>query len=208
MTQALKKTGISPEEYLDMERSARVRSEYFHGEVFAMTGASFRHNVIAGNIFGHLREALRSSDCFVFMADMKVQAAPGLHYTYPDVSAVCGEIEFPGGRDDVIANPSLIVEVLSKSTRDYDRGTKFAGYRGISALRDFLAVDQFSAHVEHYSRTEAGWSLRDIEGMDAEIALTGLDIRLPLATIYERVAFPDPAPEESAEEAERFPRRE
>lgn len=208
MTQALKKTGISPEDYLDMERSARVRSEYFHGEIFAMTGASFRHNQIAMNISAHLHFSLKSSDCFIFMADMKVQAAPGLHYTYPDVSAVCGEIDFPGGRDDVIANPSLIVEVLSKSTRDYDRGTKFAGYRSISALRDFLAVDQFSAHVEHFSRTEAGWNLRDAEGLDAEIVLTGLDLRLPLATIYERVTFPEPAPEESAEEAERFRRRE
>lgn len=208
MTEALKKKGVSPEEYLEMERSARVRSEYYHGELFAMTGASFRHNVIAGNIFGNLRASLRSSDCFVFMSDMKVQAAPGLHYAYPDVAVVCGDIDFPGGRDDVIANPAVIVEVLSKSTRDYDRGSKFTGYRSISALRDFLAVDQFSAHVEHYSRAEDGWRLRDHKGLDGDLLLTGLDLRLPLAVIYERVVFPEPAVEELAEEAERMQRRE
>jgi Uma2 family endonuclease len=208
MTQAVKKTGIPPEVYLDMERNAEFRSEYYHGEVFAMTGASFRHNVIAGNIFGALRDSLRSSNCFVFMADMKVQAEPGLRYNYPDVMAVCGEIDFPGGRDDVIANPILIVEVLSKSTRDYDRAGKFTGYRNIAALRDFLAVDQYSAHVEHYSRMEDGWRLRDCKGMESDVILTGLELRLPLSLIYERVDFPEPTPEELAEEAELMRRRD
>lgn len=208
MTQALKKTGIPPEVYLDMERNAEFRSEYYHGEVFAMTGASFRHNQIAMNISTHLHHSLKNSGCFVFMSDMKVQAEPGLRYTYPDVMAVCGEIDFPGGRDDVIANPILIVEVLSKSTRDYDRAGKFTGYRNIAALRDFLAVDQYSAHVEHYSRMEDGWRLRDCKGLESDVILTGLELRLPLSLIYERVDFPEPTPEELAEEAELMRRRD
>ncbi|MFW6239643.1 MAG: Uma2 family endonuclease, partial [Thermodesulfobacteriota bacterium] len=105
----------------------------------------------------------------------------------------------PGGRDDVIANPILIVEVLSKSTRDYDRAGKFTGYRNIAALRDFLAVDQYSAHVEHYSRMDDGWRLRDCKGMESDVILTGLELRLPLSLIYERVDFPDHPPEEGSD---------
>ncbi len=181
------KNTFTTEEYFEIEEAADCKSEYYHGQLFAMTGASHAHNVIAVNIAAALHAALQDRDCFVYAGDMKVQADPKLHYTYPDVSVVCGDIQFVEDRDDVIANPVVIVEVLSKSTMNYDRGAKFRAYRKIPSLRDYIVVDQYTYFVEHYAKKEDLWVLRDVSRMDEGLFIDSLEIELTMEQIYLRV---------------------
>ena len=175
-------------DYFRMEETAERKSEFFDGEVFAMAGASIAHNLIAANVTAALHRALAAGPCRVFPGDMRVEVSPGHHYAYPDVSVVCGEIQRGAGRDDTIANPRLIVEILSASTRDYDRGSKFTAYRGIPALADYVLIDQYTIHVEHYGRTDdRKWWLTDHRRIDEVLELTSLAVRLPLSKIYHRV---------------------
>jgi len=179
---------ISPDEYFVMEESAEYKSEYYHGEVFSMTGASFNHNLIGGNIFSSIHTSLRGSTCFVFMSDMRVQVDQGKHYTYPDMSIACGEIDFADGRDDTIKNPVVIFEILSESTRDYDRGSKFKAYRKINALKDYILVDQYSFFIEYFHKNEEGkWVLDEYNNLNDVIKIKSIDIELSLDTIYDRL---------------------
>ena len=147
---------VRPEEYLRMEEAAEHKSEYYHGEIFAMSGASVSHNLIVMNVGASLHHSLRDSDCFVFPSDMKLELERAEHYAYPDLSVVCGKIEYAADRDDIISNPVVIVEVLSESTKDYDRGTKFRAYRRIPSLRDSVLIDQYDYGVEYFFKNEAG----------------------------------------------------
>ncbi|QTA86234.1 Uma2 family endonuclease [Desulfonema magnum] len=188
MAQAEEKELISPEEYFAVEEAAQYKSEYYHGEIFAMTGASFNHNLIAMNLATRLHSALRDSSCFVFASDMKIQADEARHYVYPDVSVVCGDIEFLGNRDDIITNPVVIIEVLSESTQSYDRGDKFKAYRKIRSLRDYILVDQYACHVEYFFKNKAGrWELDEFETLEDSFNIRSVDVDLPLETIYYRV---------------------
>ena len=181
------KNTFTPEEYFEMEETADCKSEYYHGQLFAMTGASHAHNVIAANITAALHGALQGRQCFVYAGDMKVQADPNLHYTYPDVSVVCGDVQFFEGRDDVIANPVVIVEVLSKSTMNYDRGGKFRAYRRVPSLRDSIVVDQYAYFVEHYRKKEDLWVLRDVSRMNESLFIESLKVSISMEQIYLRI---------------------
>ena len=153
MAAAQKKTNsvlISPEEYFKTEQYAEYKSEYYHGEIFAMAGTSVNHNLIAMNVVTSLNNLLRDSDCFVFSSDIKIQIEESKHYAYPDVSVVCGSIEYGANRNDIIKNPVIIIEVLSESTKDYDRGLKFQAYRKIKTLSEYILIDQYSYHVEYF----------------------------------------------------------
>ncbi|MCP4113218.1 MAG: Uma2 family endonuclease [Desulfobacteraceae bacterium] len=112
---------ITPEEYFQMEETAEYKNEYYHGEIFAMSSASVNHNLIVVNVIASLSNALKKSDCFIFPSALKVQVVKAEHYAYPDISVVCGDIGYGADRDDIITNPVVIVEVLSESTKDYDR---------------------------------------------------------------------------------------
>lgn len=181
---------ISPEEYFRKEVAAAHKSEYFHGELFAMAGATFNHNLIVANIITLLNGALDAPDCYVLPGDMKVEAAPGGHYIYPDISVVLGDVAFVGERRDVIANPLIIVEVLSPLTREYDRGIKFRACRKLPSIREFLLVEQDIRCVEHYWRDASGlWLLRDVDGANDAVRLQALDVELPLASIYRKVGW-------------------
>ena len=182
------KKPITADEYFAMEETAEYKHEYYHGEIFAMTGASFNHNLIAGNIFASCHESLHDSDCFVFMSDMRVQVDPAKHYAYPDMSIICGEIEFVDGRDDTLSNPIVIIEILSESTRDYDRGSKFKAYRKINSLKDYILVDQYSFYVEYFYKNEHGkWVLDEFDNLNDVIKIKSINLELSLNTIYDRV---------------------
>ncbi len=188
--QEIAKKFVSHEDYFDLEETAEYKSEYYHGEIFAMTGASVAHNLIAMNTGAALHVALRDSDCVVFPPDIKARVDEARHYTYPDVTVVCGDIDYAGNRDDVISNPLVIIEILSESTKDYDRGSKFMAYRKIESLKDYLLIDQYARHVEYYSRVERNkWVLEEFKNMDAAIQIKSIGVALSLRDIYHRIDF-------------------
>ena len=126
---------VSPQEYLVIEREATYKSEYFNGEMFAMAGASRRwHNLLVTNIVGEIRQQLKGRQCNIYANDMRVRIPSTGLYTYPDVIVVCGEEQFEDDELDTLLNPTLIIEVLSKSTAGYDKGEKFAHYRQLDSL--------------------------------------------------------------------------
>ncbi|HEX8213327.1 MAG TPA: Uma2 family endonuclease [Longimicrobium sp.] len=183
--------GVSPEEYLVRERAAEYKSEYWDGEIVAMSGAPEPHVVITGNIFAALHNRLRGTDCRPYMSDMRVQFDASRKTAYPDVSVVCGERRFKDHRNDVLLNPSLVVEVLSPSTERHDRGKKKDGYRLIPSLREYLFVVQKEPRVELYRREEdESWSCTVYQRMEDEVRLESLGCTLAMAEIYQDVLPP------------------
>lgn len=190
---SLPKTRFTPEQYLEMERKAEHKSEYWNGEIVAMAGGSKQHSLISVNISGELRARLKDKPCRTYSSDLRVRVAQ-TRYFYPDVSVVCGEPEFAGEEADMLINPMVLVEVLSPSTEDKDRGIKFIFYRQIPTLTDYVMVSQDEPRVEHYARQEDGrWLLTDLRGPDAVLRLPSIGCELPLSEVYARVAFPPAA---------------
>jgi Uma2 family endonuclease len=176
------------DDYLTLQKGAGIKLEYLDGEIWAMAGGTRAHERIAGNIFAFLHNMLRESGCEPFSGNMRVTTPSGL-WTYPDISIVCGEAEVIGHDDETtLTNPVALVEVLSDSTRDYDRGDKFELYRSIPALTHYLLIEQRAAVVEHRWRNETGgWSSETRSSLDQSVTLADLSIDLPLSRIYERV---------------------
>jgi Uma2 family endonuclease len=182
------KVHYTPEEYLALERQAEYKSEYFNGEIFAMTGASRKHNLAAGNVFASLHGQLRKRPCEIYPSDMRVKVSPTGLYTYPDVVIVCGEPIFDDKQKDTLLNPTVLVEVLSKSTASYDRGEKFEHYRKLDSLAEYLVVAQNKYHVEHYVRQpDNRWLLSETDDMQKTIHLSSIECDLALADIYDKV---------------------
>lgn len=178
---------LDPAIYLDLERRSEVRSEWLDGEVVAMTGGSREHNLIVGNLVGELRAQLKRRPCEVYPSDLRVRVPAGL-YTYPDVVVACGEPRFEDEHRDTLLNPTLLVEVLSRSTEAYDRGEKFERYRTLDSLAEYLLVSQTRPHVEQFLRQPDGrWLLAEATGLEATIDLPSIGCRLALAEVYERV---------------------
>lgn len=177
---------LSPEEYLALERGAEHKSEYVDGEAVAMAGASYTHNLIVANVVGALWGRLRGTPCSVVPSDLKVQATTRLYY--PDVTVICGEPRFHDDDQDVLLNPTLIVEVLSESTKNFDRGEKFMRYRMVESLRDYVLVAQDEIHVEHFRRQDELWILAETRDLQIHLDLGSIDCELPLAEIYDRVS--------------------
>lgn len=182
------KTILTPEEYLDAERKAEYKSEYFDGEAFAMTGASRRHNLISTNLVISLGQQLRDKPCEVYSSDMRVKAPAVRSYTYPDVVVVCGEPSFEDEQVDTLLNPTLIVEILSPSTASYDRIKKFGYYRTIESLSEYLLIAQDDYKVEQYvKQTDGRWLLTDIQSPEATIQLSSIECVLALKDVYNKV---------------------
>ncbi|PSR15771.1 hypothetical protein C8255_21365 [filamentous cyanobacterium CCP3] len=180
----------SPEEYLDLEVAAEIRHEYIDGEIVPMTGGTPNHNRIIRNLCTALTLGLQGQDLEVFVADQRLWIPQAKIYTYPDVMAIAGELTYQPGRRDTITNPTLIVEVLSASTRNYDRGDKFAAYRTIETFQEYALVDQYSAHVEHYVKTGSKqWMLQEYDGLDTSLNFASLGLELSLGDIYNKVQF-------------------
>jgi Uma2 family endonuclease len=182
------KTYITPEEYLTIERKAEYKSEYVNGEMFAMAGVSERHVLIVTNIVVELGGQLRRRPCTVYSTDLRLRVSPTGLYTYPDVVVVCGQARFADDQKDTLLNPTLIIEVLSDSTKDYDRGGKFQHYRTLASLTEYVLVSQETCHVERYVRQpENRWLLSETNEVKDTIHLSAIECDLVLAEVYDKV---------------------
>jgi len=191
MNQSQEKLKMTTEEYLKFERVSQIRHEYYNGEIFAMTGAKVNHNRIASNINRVLGNQLAGKSCDVFLSDMRVKVQRVDKYTYPDVVVVCDDLELEDEKFDTLLNPVLIIEILSDSTELYDRGEKFAHYRLIPSLQEYILVSQYHCKVEKFIRGDDGiWRIFDpYTDIDTKIKLESIDCRLLLSEIYHRVEF-------------------
>ncbi|QTA79483.1 Putative restriction endonuclease type II, DUF820 [Desulfonema limicola] len=178
---------ISSSEYFETEEQAEYKSEYYNGEIFAMTGASVNHNLICTNIIIALGTQLKEP-CLVFPSDIKVEIDPANHYVYPDISVVCGEIEYGAGRNDVITNPKVIFEILSRSTGNYDRGDKFVAYRSLVSLTDYILVNQYAVIIEHFTIKKPDlWELRVYRSFNDFMVIDSIDASIELKDIYKNI---------------------
>ena len=181
---------VSPEEYLALERKAEYKSEYLNGEIFAMTGASRKHNLITINIGGSLNQQLKRNPCEVYVGDMRVKVTANGLYTYPDVVVVCGEPKFEDDYVDTLLNPTFLVEVLSKSTERYDRIAKSSYYRSLDSLAEHLLVAQDEYLIEQYVKQVDGqWQLFDYRSLDSVVELQSIGCSLALRDVYDKVAI-------------------
>lgn len=184
------KTIVSPQEYLTHEREAEERSEYLDGEIFSLAGASPRHNLIVGNTLSALHQQLEDRPCQVYASDMRVKVSRTSHYAYPDIVVVCGEPEFEDQVLDTLLNPILIVEVLSASTEQYDRGRKFESYRQLDSLREYVLIAQSHTKIEQYTKQNEGqWIFREGSGLDTSMLLHSIECGLSLKKVYAKVVF-------------------
>jgi Uma2 family endonuclease len=179
----------SIEDYFSLEEGSTVRHEFFNGEIFAMAGGTVAHNQIAANVLGEIRSGLKGKPCRVLGSDMRLLTPGGL-LTYPDVMVICGPAELAHGREDVVTNPILLVEVLSEATRAYDLGEKFDLYKAIGSLRQYLAIEQRTIHVQSFCRTASTWELTTSDRIDARVPLPALDLHVALADVYDKVFEP------------------
>jgi len=177
----------TPEEYLALERKAECKSEYVNGRMFAMTGASRQHNQITFNITVALGIQLKGRPCVAYSSDMRVKVTQTGLYAYPDVVATCREPRFEDAFTDTLLNPAVIIEVLSESTEAYDRGEKFAHYRGLQSLLEYLLVAQDRICVEHYGRQGKRWILTEVSELGGTIHLDSIDCTLSIQEIYDKV---------------------
>ncbi len=174
---------FTPEEYFDWEETQEEKHDYVYGEVFAMSGSTEPHNIIAGNFFVALHRAFAGTDCTVYNEGMRVQVEKNGRYTYPDVSAVCGDRAFSTPRRTPLTNPSLIVEVLSDRTEGYDRGDKLAAYRGVPSIQEIVLVRQDRRAVEVYRREgEARWTAEDLS--EGPLALASVNAEVSFDELY------------------------
>jgi Uma2 family endonuclease len=172
-------TPMTAEEYLAFERASDEKHEYLDGETFAMSGAKMAHNLVTANVIALLHGALRLRPCLVFPSDMKVHIPSNGLYAYPDITVVCGKPQFQDEGEDVLLNPTVIVEVLSDSTESYDRGDKFGSYQTIPSLQDYVLISPKKERIEVFSRRPEGWLLRTygpgdcatLESIEAELAI-------------------------------------
>jgi Uma2 family endonuclease len=191
MTQAIRKI-YAPQEYLALEEKALYKSEYFRGEIFQMAGATGRHNQISANIVTILNNALFDKDCIVYPSDMRILVQANGLYTYADALVVCGEVAYIPNREDTLTNPILITEVLSPSTRNYDKGDKFTLYQELESFKVYLIIEQSSIRVDYYCKRDDGsWQLRTYTNLENIIEIEPLAIDLPLSRIYNKVKLPE-----------------
>jgi hypothetical protein len=179
---------LSPSQYLEIERAAETKSEYFDGQMFAMSSGLLPHAFISANLVTELNAALRGTKCRATGSDLRVGVSKQGPFFYPDVSVLCGDAELADDWKNTLLNPILIVEVLSPSTEAFDRGKKFAAYRSIPALREYVLVSQSEAYIEVCSKGPGeAWSFTEFAGLQAVCALPSVRLEIPLNAIYRDV---------------------
>jgi Uma2 family endonuclease len=188
---ALPRDVWSADDYLAFERASQEKHEFVDGQVYLMTGASRRHNVIVFNLAATLRPLMRGKPYEAYASDMRLRV--GRDFFYPDLSMVCDEPQFADDTFDTLLNPALIIEVLSPSTEQYDRGRKFEKYRALESLREYVLVAQDRPYVERYTRQNDGWLLTEAAGLDSALELATVEARLPLVELYDRLRFDEGA---------------
>jgi Uma2 family endonuclease len=180
----------SPEEYLELEISSEEKHEYIDGEIRLMPGGMPNHNRIIGNLFSALNFAFKGKPYEAFVADQRLWIPRKRIYTYPDILIVKGELQFQEGRKDTLINPSVIIEILSKSTRNYDKGDKFTAYRSIPSFQEYILVDQYIQHIEHYVKTEQRkWTFQEYDEGDNTLTFESFPFEILLADLYDKVKF-------------------
>ena len=187
---ALPQPRLTDEQYLTIERAATDKSEFYDGQMYAMSGASFIHGQIVGNMTGALYNSLRKGPCSAIPGDLRIRVSLGGLYTYSDVVVVCGEPRFADDQKDTLLNPSLLIEVLSPSTEGRDRGFKSAQYRLLASLEEYVFVWQTEPHVEVFRRRkDLGWLLSEYVGLEAQCRFEGAGCSVALSDIYENVTL-------------------
>jgi Uma2 family endonuclease len=182
----------TPQEYLALEDEADSRSEYYDGEIFAMAGSTHNHDMIVGDLYVALHQFGKSSGCIVYTSSMKLLVKKSGLYTYPDVMVVCGRPKFAPKRNDTITNPVVIVEVLSKSTQQYDRGKKFEMYQAIETLQAYILIAQNQVYLEvHSKQATGGWREEILTSPNATLTIAAIGCAVPISEIYERVDWDD-----------------
>ncbi|BDM82667.1 Uma2 family endonuclease [Acaryochloris marina] len=190
MQTAAAKTRHTPEEYLVLEEQAEFKSEYHNGEILPMTGASFNCDRIITHLCAYLLQALQGKNYEPFSSDVRLWIAKYRKFTYPDLMVIQGQPQPYQDRTDTLTNPKLIIEVLSKSTQDYDQGDKFKYYRSIPDLQEYLLINQYELDVQQYTKTDSDfWMFRAYEADSDTIALTSIDVELAVAHIYAGITF-------------------
>jgi Uma2 family endonuclease len=179
---------ITEQEYLYGERLATEKHEYFQGEIFAMGGARVAHNRIQINCIGNLFSKLKGKKCQPFGSDLRIHVKKNTLYTYPDISIICGEIEMIDDTFDTATNLAVIIEILSESTRNYDKGGKFTLYRGIDSLQEYILIDSESVMVEKFTRNaDNSWQLTEYKTLEEKFSIQTVEIEMQLADIYDNV---------------------
>jgi Uma2 family endonuclease len=178
------------EQYLALEETAEYKSEYLDGEIIPITGGSTNHNQIAGNLYIALSLALKKQNYRIFIGDVRLWIPKVRLYTYPDVMIIFGLPEYRSNRTDTITNPQVIVEVLSKSTKNYARVDKFTFYKTIPSFREYILIDQTKIKVEQYSKTEnKRWLYSEYDEEDTALVFNYFQVEVPLSDVYEQVNF-------------------
>ena len=185
-----KKPFVTPEEYLLAERIALEKSEYFQGEIFAMAGSSKEHALIVGNILIETKTFLRGKSCNSYSSDLRVLVNDNGLYTYPDIVIVCGKEEYLDNTLDTLINPTIIIEVLSSTTMDYDLGSKFTLYRGIESLKEYITISSLSFHVERNVLNEnKSWTLSETSDPKGKIDFLSIGLELKMQDIYYNLQY-------------------
>lgn len=180
------------EEYLAIEREALDKHEYINGEIVAMAGASREHNLIGGNAFGEIRNQLKGKNCEIYQNDMRVRMK-GNRYGYPDVVVVCGEPQFADDEFDILLNPTIVVEVLSDSTRFRDKTEKLEVYQKLESIKECLLIEQAFMRIEHYlKQTPKQWLLRIYESAEETVNLESIGCQMKVSDVYLQVKFKEP----------------
>ena len=190
---AYHKKFYTPQEYLELEKVSREKHEYFKGEIFAMAGASPIHNVIFKNTFGQLFIALKGNACQPYGSDLRLHIPRNTLHTYPDISIIWGDIITSTEDEQAATHPIILIEILSPSTKNYDRGGKFMLYRAISSLKEYILIDTETIHVERFSINSNGlWELQEYDSPDKNLEIPSLGIHLLLSDLYNGCSFPQP----------------
>lgn len=184
------KRHYTPEEYLELEEQAEYKNEYRDGEIIPMTGGTTNHNKIAGNFYKKFPTTIERQDYDMYIGDVKLSIPQYKIYTYPDVMVVKGKPIYENTSKTIITNPLLIVEVLSNSTKSYDKTDKFKYYRSISSFQEYIMIDQYSFTVEQYiKQTEGQWLFKEYQGEDTVLILDSVNFQVSLQEIYDRIDF-------------------
>lgn len=188
MTQALEQRTYTREEYLEFEVNSEERHEYVNGKIRLMTGGTPDHNDIASNLLVALKLLLKGKPYRMFITDQRLWIPDCNLYTYPDVMVIEKPLQLQIGRTDTVMNPCFIAEVLSKSTQDYDHGEKFSAYRTIGSFREYLLIDQYSIHVEHYVKTAANqWLFSEYNDPNITLSLSTFEAQINIIDLYENI---------------------
>lgn len=181
---------FTPGEYLELEKKAERKHEFYGGEIFAMAGAGLRHNKLFSNLFGELAIHLKGKKCSAYGSDMRIHIPQNTLYTYPDISVLCGNYTPAENDEDTATLPVIIIEILSASTKNYDRGDKFKLYRDIPSLKEYILVDSDSISIEAFRINASGhWELEEYKNLTDNLLIPAIELSLPISDIYNGLEF-------------------